>query len=171
MSESRIARTVAAVATALALSVAAGTSAAAAPSAAASSTAAPVTTAFQVPLTYLSNCFFLLMCGLPLPVTVTPTVTPGPAAGTVTFDVLQQTLSYDCDATWIHWRNLATGASGDTRVDAASRYLGRGASPCDHTVTEVSTGSGPVVATVTAPPGGDPPLVTVNPGFGAFLVP
>ncbi|MFC9786821.1 hypothetical protein [Rhodococcus sp. NPDC127528] len=165
MSNSRIARAAATAAAGIALTAAAGPSAVAAPAA-----TPPATTTFQVPLVYLSDCFFLFMCGVPLTVTVTPTATAAGASGTVTFDVRQESLLNDCADTWIHWRNLATGATGTTRVPAASHYLGAGRSSCVSAATEVTTGSGPVVATVTAPPGGDPPLVTVNPGSGAFLV-
>lgn len=161
MSDHRAVRAVAAVALGLALAAGATSAPAAA--------TAPAATAFQVPMVYLSNCFFLLMCTLPFPVSVTPTVTPAPAAGTVTFDVQQQSLLDDCADTWIHWRNLATGAAGEARLAVGYNDSGVGP-PCLRMATVVTTGSGPVVATVTAPPGGDPPLTVVNPGFGAFLV-
>jgi hypothetical protein len=141
---------------------------------------------FQVPVTFVSACSTVgFMCWVPYQVAaVTPSLkTEEP--GVVTFSAEPSstiaTTTLDCIDVSISWRNLSTGATGGTVLDAVSSIgLGQRPTPderCRYLPTTVVAGSGTVVATADVsrsvhPPAPDLwPQVPINQGLGAFVIP
>lgn len=145
------------------------------------------TTMFQVPVTFVSECSTVgFRCWVPHQLaTVTPSATTG-APGVVTFAAAPSpTISIttlDCIDVSVNWRNLTTGAPGNTVLRAARADFSRPVPPdewCRYTPATVATASGWVAATadvnasaqVIPRASGVWPQVPVNPGVGVFPVP
>lgn len=145
------------------------------------------TTMFQVPATFVSACSTVgFRCWVPNQIAaVTPAATTG-EPGVVTFSavpsvtVATATL-LDCIDVAISWRNLTTGAAGETVLDGVpySDFSRRPAPDewCRYAPASVVTGSGTVVAVANVARfvrPGEPslwPQVPIQAGVGAFPVP
>lgn len=152
-------------------------------------TAAPVPPVpFQVPVTFVSACSTVgFICWVPNKIAaVTPSST-AVAPGVVTFaaapsaTVVTTYSTLDCIDVSIAWRNLATGATGDTVLRALTADgSGRRPTPdelCRYVPAMAATGSGTVVASADVsgsvhPPQSDLwPQVQLHAGFGVLEVP
>lgn len=142
-------------------------------------------TAFQLPATFVSACSTVgFQCWVPYQVaSVTPSWTPT-EAGAVAFSAEPSatvaTTTLDCIDVSIAWRNLTTGTTGVTVLQAVTPpYHGPRPAPdrlCRYLPATAATGSGTVVATADVsgsahPPRSDLwPQLPLHPGVGVLTV-
>ncbi|MCA1005532.1 hypothetical protein LCL87_07380 [Rhodococcus hoagii] len=152
-------------------------------------TAAPVPPApFQVPVTFVSACSTVgFICWVPNKIAAVTPSSVVTAPGVVTFaaapsaTVVMPISTLDCIDVSIAWRNLATGATGDTVLRAQPTIeAGRPLTPdelCRYVPATAATGRGTVVASADVsnsvhPPRSDLwPQVQIHAGFGVLEVP
>ena len=146
------------------------------------------TTMFQVPATFVSACSTVgFRCWVPNQIAaVTPAATTE-EPGVVTFwavpsATVATATTLDCIDVSISWRNLTTGAAGETVLDAVpyTEFFRRRPAPdewCRYTPMSVVTGSGTVVAVADVSRfvrPGEPslwPQVPIQAGSGCFRCP